>query len=147
MAVETHEIETETKAGTDVVNITDKVEALVRKSKIENGHVVVFVQGSTASVSTMEFEPNLVHDLKNVIGKLVPENAPYRHAKTWGDGNGHSHVRATLMGPSVTIPFEGKRLLLGQWQDIVLIDFDVPSRKRKVFIQITGERTVHSSTK
>lgn len=139
MAVETYEIEVESKAGTDIVNITGKIENLVQKSKIKNGSVLVFVQGSTASVSTIEYEPNLVDDFKNIIEKIVPSDIPYKHTETWGDDNGHSHIRATLMGPSVTIPFENKKLKLGTWQQLVIIDMDVPARKRKVIIQIIGE--------
>lgn len=139
MTVENHEIEVETKKGTDIVDITETVSGIVKNSKVKNGSVLVFVHGSTASVSTIEFEPNLVADFKAAMENIIPSNIPYRHKETWGDDNAHSHIRATIMGPSVTVPFENKKLKLGTWQQITLIDHDVPARKRKVMVQINGE--------
>jgi secondary thiamine-phosphate synthase enzyme len=139
MAVETKKIMVETKWDTDIVDITDKVQDFVKESKTTNGSVTVFVRGSTASVSTMEYEPNLVKDIEKAIERIAPSSMIYAHHKTWGDDNGKSHVRATLIGPSITIPFESKTLLLGRWQQIILMDFDVISRSREIILQIVGD--------
>ncbi len=139
MAVETKTIRVSSKAETDIINITEQVSHAVQDSKVRNGIVNVFVPGSTASVSTIEFEPNLVKDFEDAIERLVPSDIKYRHTETWGDDNGKSHVRATLVQPGLTVPFRDKKLLLGQWQQLVLIDFDVPARTREVVLQIIGE--------
>ena len=139
MAVETKTIRVSSKGETDVINITDHVAGVVEKSKIKNGIVNIFVPGSTASVSTIEFEPNLVKDFEEAIERLVPSDIRYRHTETWGDDNGKSHVRATMMGPGINVPFNDKKLMLGTWQQLVLIDFDVPARDREIVLQIIGE--------
>lgn len=139
MAVETKTINVKSKAETDIINITEQVSHAVQDSKVRNGIVNVFVSGSTASVSTIEFEPNLVKDFEDAIERLIPSDIKYRHTETWGDDNGKSHVRATLVQPGLTVPFRDKKLLLGQWQQLVLIDFDVPARTREVILQIIGE--------
>lgn len=139
MAVETKTIRVSSKAETDIINITEQVSHAVQDSKVRNGIVNVFVSGSTASVSTIEFEPNLVKDFEDAIERLIPSDIKYRHTETWGDDNGKSHVRATLVQPGLTVPFRDKKLLLGQWQQLVLIDFDVPARTREVILQIIGE--------
>ncbi|MCK4497406.1 MAG: secondary thiamine-phosphate synthase enzyme YjbQ [Candidatus Aenigmarchaeota archaeon] len=139
MAVETKTIRVSSKAETDIINITEQVSHAVQDSKVRNGIVNVFVPGSTASVSTIEFEPNLVKDFEDAIERLVPSDIKYRHTETWGDDNGKSHVRATLVQPGLTVPFRDKKLLLGQWQQLVLLDFDVPARTREVILQIIGE--------
>ena len=139
MAVETKTINVKSKGETDVINITDHVAGAIMESKIKNGIVNVFVPGSTASVSTIEFEPNLVKDFEEAIERLVPSDIKYRHTETWGDDNGKSHVRATMMGPGINVPFRDKKLLLGQWQQLVLIDFDVPARDREIILQIIGD--------
>ena len=108
-------------------------------SKIKNGIVNIFVRGSTASVSTIEFEPNLVKDFEDAMERLVPSDIKYRHTETWGDDNGKSHVRATMMGPGINVPFCEKKLMLGTWQQIVVVDFDVPARKREIILQIVGD--------
>ena len=135
----TKEISIETSSDTDIVDITDYVRAAVRESGIRNGSVLVFVPGSTASVSTIEYEPNLIKDVKRVLEKIAPRDAHYEHHKTWGDDNGSAHVRATLMGPSTTIPFKDSELILGTWQQIVLLDFDTRVRARRIVIQVSGE--------
>jgi secondary thiamine-phosphate synthase enzyme len=122
-----------------IKNITDDVSKAIKESKIKEGIVNIFVSGSTASVSTMEFEPNLVKDIEKAMERIAPSDIEYEHHKTWGDENGKSHVRATIVGPSLTVPFKDGKLLLGTWQQIVLLDFDVPKRKRKVIVQIIGE--------
>jgi len=139
MTVETKTISVHSEGEMDVIDITERIAEAVRKSKINEGIATIFVPGSTASVSTIEFEPNLVKDMKNAMERLFPSDIKYNHHETWGDENGKSHVRATTMGPSMTIPFKDKKLLLGTWQQIVLIDFDVPSRKREIVVQILGE--------
>ena len=135
----TERITVMTKPDLDIVDITDQVADIIRKSPMENGFANIFVPGSTASVSTMEFEPNLVKDVKAAMERVAPSGIPYEHRKTWGDDNGKSHVRATLMGPGMAAPFHEKKLLLGAWQQIVLLDFDAPAREREVIIQLVGE--------
>ncbi len=139
MAILTREISVSTKADLDIVDITGKVAEAVASSGMKDGMVNVFVPGSTASVSTIEFEPNLLEDMKEAMERLAPSGKEYHHHKTWGDHNGKSHVRATLMGPGTTVPFRDGKLLLGQWQQIVLLDFDVPARKRDIILQVIGE--------
>ena len=139
MPVETKTISVQSKGEMDVVNITENVSQAIQRSKIKSGVVNVFVSGSTASISTIEFEPNLVSDFKNIMEKIVPSNRKYKHTETWGDDNGKSHCRATLMGPGTTIPFRDKKLMLGTWQQVVLLDFDVAARTREIVIQIIGD--------
>jgi secondary thiamine-phosphate synthase enzyme len=128
-----------TKGFSDILDITDRVETVAGRSKIENGLVTVFCPGSTGAVTTIEYESGVLKDLQKAIEKIVPSNIPYDHDKRWGDGNGFSHVRAALMKPSLTIPvFKGK-LALGTWQQIVFIDFDNRRRERNLIVQIMGE--------
>jgi len=122
----------------DIIDITDRVQEIVEKSGKKEGSAVVFVNGSTASVSTIEYEPNLVKDVKRVLEKLAPYGAEYEHHRTWGDDNGAAHVRATLMGPGITVPFQDRKLLLGTWQQIVVLDFDTQPRSREVVVQVIG---------
>jgi len=135
----TERLSVSTKPDLDIVDITEQVADIVRKSNLKDGFVNIFVSGSTASVSTMEFEPNLVKDIKTALERIAPSDIPYEHHKTWGDDNGKSHVRATLMGPGITVPFQNKKLLLGTWQQIVLLDFDTSAREREIIVQIVGE--------
>jgi secondary thiamine-phosphate synthase enzyme len=137
MAVETKEFSLETRGKDEIKDITKEVARAVRSSAISSGTVTVFVPGSTAGITTIEYEPNAVHDLAEAVRRLVPENLSYRHNTI--DDNGHSHVRAALVGPSLTVPFTNKELLLGTWQQIVVIDFDTHSRQRRVIVQILGE--------
>lgn len=123
----------------DVVDITPEVNKEVSSSGLTDGIVTVFVTGSTAGVTTIEYEPGLVSDLKDMWARLIPERMEYKHDRAWADGNGHSHVRASLLGPSLTVPFVNKRLTLGTWQQIVLIDFDNRARSREIVAQIIGE--------
>jgi len=132
-------IEVQARGFSDVVDITDKVASIVADSGIRNGLVSIFVPGSTASVTTIEYEEGAVSDLKEAIERLVPSNTPYRHDQRWGDGNGFSHVRAALMKPGLTVPCADGRLALGTWQQIILIDFDNRSRKRRVIVNIIGQ--------
>ena len=128
-----------TKGDNDIVDITHKVEDLLSKTKIKDGSVVISVIGSTASVSTCEYEPGVIQDLKDILSKLIPQRSGYHHDRAWGDGNAHSHMRASLLGPSITIPIQDKTLLLGTWQQIIFIDFDNRPRNRKVIVQFQGE--------
>ncbi len=128
-----------TQGNNDVVNINGAVEAEVASSGVRDGVATVFVVGSTAGITTVEYEPGLVADLKDAFNRLAPASNGYRHNLTEGDDNGHSHVRAALLGPSVTVPFERGRLALGTWQQLVLVDFDVRPRRREVVVQIMGE--------
>ena len=128
-----------TKGVGDLVNITDKIAQLLQSSKLENGNVTVFNIGSTAAITTFEFEPGLIEDVQEMYEKIVPSNRHYHHDDTWSDANGFSHLRAALQGPSLTIPFEDTKLLLGTWQQVVLAEFDNRPRQRKIVIQIIGE--------
>jgi secondary thiamine-phosphate synthase enzyme len=127
-----------TERDISIKDITKHVEKAVRESSIESGIAVIFIPGSTASVSTMEYEPGLLKDIPRVLQKIAPLNYDWEHHKTWHDNNGASHILANLLGPSLVVPFENKRLLLGTWQQIVLMDFDRTARERKVLVQIIG---------
>ena len=139
MAVVTREIKLDTKGDTDIIDITDQVKKHVESSSLKNGSVTVFVPGSTAGLTTIEYEPGLINDLKRLFEELASKKKNYSHNLTWQDGNGYSHVRAALLGPSLSVPFTAKKLLLGTWQQIVLIDFDNRPRSRKIIVQIMGE--------
>ena len=140
MAVETHEFEIETQGDSQVLNLTDHVVQFVNAGRISEGLVTVFVVGSTAGITTTEFEPGLVnHDLKAAFENLASEDARYRHEETWHDDNGHSHVRASMLGPSLTVPLVNRKLQLGTWQQIILIDFDTRPRTRRIVVQAIGE--------
>jgi len=128
-----------TSAKDEIIDITDKVQDIVSKSGIDNGLACMFVAGSTAAVTTVEFEPGLVKDLKEAMDRLYPRGIDYEHHRRWGDGNGHSHVRAALVGPSLTVPIVDGRLLLGTWQQIVFLEFDNKPRSREVAVQIVGD--------
>jgi secondary thiamine-phosphate synthase enzyme len=139
MTVETREITLQSRGNCDIIDITSQVVKNVEKAGINNGTVTLFVVGSTAGITTIEYEPNLLSDFKDMWDRVIPQNIPYEHDKTWGDGNGHSHVRASTLGASLIIPFVNKRLTLGTWQQIVFVDFDNRPRSRKIAIQILGE--------
>jgi len=139
MAVETHEFSIATNGYCDVRDVTGTVAGLLERSGISDGTVTVFTPGSTAGVTTLEYEPGLLKDIPALFENLVPRGAAYAHDATWGDGNGFSHVRAALLGASLTVPVRSGKLLLGTWQQIVVIDFDNKSRRRKVIVQVMGE--------
>jgi secondary thiamine-phosphate synthase enzyme len=124
--------------NTDIIDITSHVSHKVAESGLTEGQVLIFVPGSTAAITTIEYESGVVWDFKEAIGRLVPTGIPYRHDARWGDGNGYAHVRAALLGPSLTIPLIKSRLVLGTWQQIVLVDFDNKPRDRKVLVSISG---------
>lgn len=127
-----------TTAKTDLIDITREVSLQIRKSGIAEGSVLVFVPGSTAALTTIEHEDGVIEDLKEAIARLAPQSLQYRHDARWGDGNGYSHVRAALLGPSIVIPVIGGKLMLGTWQQVILCDFDNRPRKRQVVVQVTG---------
>jgi len=139
MTVVTRSIIFKTKGNCDIIDITAQVADEVKQSEVNNGAVTLFISGSTAGITTIEYESRLLGDFKDMWDRVIPQNIPYEHNKTWGDGNGHSHVRASVLGASLTIPFVGKRLTLGTWQQIVFIDFDNRARSRELVLQIMGE--------
>ncbi|MCI0449055.1 MAG: secondary thiamine-phosphate synthase enzyme YjbQ [Chlorobi bacterium] len=128
-----------TTGNCDIVDITENVRYNLLTHKLKHGNANVFVVGSTASISTIEYEPGLKKDLPEILEKFIPSNKRYHHDDTWGDHNGHSHLRSTLFGCSQTVPFVNGELLLGTWQQIILIDFDERPRTRKVIVQLIGE--------
>ncbi len=139
MEIINQRITLKTKGSGDLVNITDEISELLQKSKLIKGNVTVFNIGSTAAITTFEFEPGMIKDMQELYEKIVPSSQHYHHDDTWGDANGFSHLRAALQGPSLTIPFEKGSLLLGTWQQVVLAEFDNRPRQRKIVVQIIGE--------
>ncbi len=139
MTVITQDITLQSRGKCDAIDITSQVAKNVERSGINNGTVTLFIVGSTAGITTIEYEPNLLSDFKDMWDRVIPQNIPYQHDKTWGDGNGHSHVRSSTLGPSLTVPFVNKKLTLGTWQQIVFVDFDNRPRSRKIAVQILGE--------
>ncbi len=135
----TEELQVKSRGNNDVINITDSVAQAVGKSGVKDGIVTVFVVGSTAGITTTEYEPGLAdYDLEAAFEKIAPKNARYEHEETWHDDNGHAHVRASLLGPSITVPIVEGRMMLGTWQQIILIDFDTRARNRTIVCQIVS---------
>jgi secondary thiamine-phosphate synthase enzyme len=132
-------IHVQTKGDCDIIDITRQVAQEIEGSAVKDGTVTVFVSGSTAGLTTIEYERGVLSDFQGMWDRAVPRNIPYRHDAAWGDGNGHSHVRSSLLGPSLVVPFVNRRLTLGTWQQIVLVDFDNRSRSRDIVLQIMGE--------
>ena len=128
-----------TRGETDIIDVTGRVEEELGKSGFHNGTATVFVSGATASVTTIEYEDGLLQDLADAYERIAPRGGSYAHNERWGDGNGYAHIRASMTGQDFTVPFSAGRLMLGTWQQIVLIDFDNRPRKRTVTVQITGE--------
>lgn len=139
MTVITRNIQIKSKSENEIIDITDQVSKMVEESKIESGTVIVFVVGSTAAITTIEYEPGLQKDFPEMLSRLAPKDVEYAHDDTWHDGNGHSHVRASLIGPSLAIPIIEGRLTLGTWQQIVLVEMDTRPRERKIILQVIGE--------
>ncbi|MEM2049510.1 MAG: secondary thiamine-phosphate synthase enzyme YjbQ [Thermoproteota archaeon] len=138
IVVET-ELGIRTRGELDIVDITGEIEKIVSKTGIKNGIANVFVPGSTGAVTTIEYEPGLLKDLPNALERIAPRDAEYEHEKTWHDGNGHSHVRASVIGPSITIPIRDGALRLGAWQQVVFIELDVRPRTRRLVVTCLGE--------
>jgi secondary thiamine-phosphate synthase enzyme len=139
MAVVTQEISIKTLGDPEVLDLTPLVQEPLRDLPLNDGIVTIFVPGSTAGITTIEFESGVVHDLQEAFDRQIPRTIPYGHNLRWGDGNGFSHVRAALCKPSLTVPFANLKLLLGNWQQIVLLDFDNRPRERRIVLQCMGE--------
>lgn len=139
MKIITENLSFKTRGNCDIVNLSDSLFESLSKSGLKEGNVTVFVTGSTASISTIEYEPGLKKDLPEILDKFIPSGKKYHHNDTWGDHNGHAHLRSTLFGCSQTIPFINGTFLLGTWQQVILIDFDERPRQRKVVFQFIGE--------
>jgi len=139
MSVITRSFKIKTKGNTDILDITPDVKKALKDAKIENGIANVFVPGSTGGITTIEYEPGLKKDLPAAFERIAPQNIEYAHHQTWGDWNGHSHVRSALLGTSFTVPFVKANLILGTWQQIILVDFDTHPRTREIIVQIVGE--------
>ncbi len=139
MRVSTKKLFEKTEGYCDIIDITAKVQEQVQKENIQRGLASLFVSGSTASLTTIEYEPGLIEDLKEFLEKFIPSNKKYHHDDRWGDNNGFSHLRASLLGPSLQVPIDNGQLLLGTWQQIVLLDFDNRPRRREILVQLMGE--------
>ncbi|MDK1028868.1 MAG: secondary thiamine-phosphate synthase enzyme YjbQ [Anaerolineae bacterium] len=137
--VETGSIQLNTRGNADIQNLTEEIANLVSASELTNGTVTIFCPSATSALTTIEYESGCVSDLQRLFDEIIPQNTEYAHNAKWHDGNGHSHVRAALLGPSLTIPFVNKRLTLGTWQQVVFVDFDVRARSRELVLQIIGE--------
>ncbi len=139
MKIITDRIQLKTKGAGDLIDVTDRIAALLHSTKLITGQVTIFHIGSTAAITTFEFEPGMIKDMQELYEKIVPSGHHYHHDDTWGDANGFSHLRAALQGPSLTIPFENNKMLLGTWQQIVLAEFDNKPRNRQIVVQIIGQ--------
>lgn len=140
-------LQIETRGSNDLINITEELTRILAESSLASGQLTVFIVGSTAAITTFEFEPGLIRDMQEAYQRLIPSGPPYHHDETWGDANGFSHVRAAIQGPSLTIPFEQGRLLLGTWQQVVVAEFDNRPRQRQIVVQLLGiDDVVKSST-
>ena len=137
--IHTKKLSEQTAGFCDIIDVTAKVREQIEKQKIERGLVTLFISGSTAALTTVEYEPGLVQDLREFVEKLIPSDRKYHHDDRWGNDNGFSHLRASLFGPSLAIPIENGRPMLGTWQQIVLLDFDNRPRVREIIIQLIGE--------
>lgn len=137
--VVTKKVGIRTKGQCDLIDITPQVQREVSQSGIDSGTVTVFISGSTAGVTTIEYESGVLSDLQTMWNRIIPSNIPYQHDSRWGDGNGYAHVRASLLGPSLVVPFSARQLQLGTWQQIIVADFDNRPRSREIVLQIMGE--------
>ena len=137
--IKTMTIQLITQGNSDIHDITEEVQDLLRQADLQNGIVTIFCPSSTSAITTIEHESGCFSDLRRMLDQIVDPNQPYAHNSRWGDGNGHSHIRAALLGPSLTVPFVNGHLTLGTWQQIVYLDFDVRSRRRELVVQIMGE--------
>lgn len=135
----TSEIRLQTEGHCDILDITPQVSDAVRESGLQDGTITIFCPGSTGGLSTIEYESGALHDLEQVLDEIAPPDRDYRHHLRWGDDNGHSHVRAAMIGPSLTVPFVDEDLTLGTWQQIIFLDFDTRPRSRRLVLQMMGE--------
>ncbi|MFP4158831.1 MAG: secondary thiamine-phosphate synthase enzyme YjbQ [Desulfosalsimonas sp.] len=141
MAVFSSEIEAELRAAMGMEDITGKLRALVKESQIENGTLSATITGSTGSLTAIEYEPGVMQDLRRAIDRMAPQDLEYEHEKAWHDGNGHSHVQAAIIGPSISMQVRDGQMVSGTWQQVVAINHDTRNRRRKIAVTITGERT------
>ena len=139
MSVITKVITVSSSGEGDMIDMTRQTDESIKASGLQDGIVTIFVSGSTASITTIEYEVGLKKDFPKMLARIAPSEIEYEHDNTWHDGNGHSHVRASLVGPSLTVPFKNKSLMLGTWQQIVLLEMDTRPRERKIVLQIVGE--------
>lgn len=139
MPIKTVAIQLNTQGNADILDITDQVQAAVRQSGLENGIITVFTPSATSALSTIEYESGALNDLRRLFDEIADPAQPYAHNARWGDGNGHSHVRAALLGASLTVPFVRSQLTLGTWQQIIFVDFDNRARRRELVVQVMGE--------
>ena len=139
MGVYSDQINIKTNGEIDIIDITGEIQNSIDKSKLKDGIICIFVPGSTGTLTTIEYEPGLMKDLPQALEKIAPKDIYYNHHETWHDDNGHSHVRASLMGPSITVPFRNKKLIHGTWQQIVFVELDTRPRNREIIVQIVGE--------
>ena len=139
MPVKTLSLSLSTRGDADVHDITDQVARQIAQSGLKAGTVTIFCPSSTSGLTTIEYESGAVNDLKRLFDEIIPPNREYAHNARWGDGNGHSHIRSSLLGPSLTVPFTNGQLILGTWQQIIYIDFDNKPRKRELVLQVMGE--------
>jgi secondary thiamine-phosphate synthase enzyme len=139
MSVITRTITVSSNGENDMIDITRQIDEAIKATMLQDGIVAIFVSGSTAAVTTIEYEPGLKKDFPKMLARIAPSEIEYDHDNTWHDGNGHSHVRASLIGPSLTVPFKNNGLMLGTWQQIVLLEMDTRPRERKIILQIIGE--------
>ena len=139
MTVESQELRFRTHREGEILDITNKTQRVIESSRMRSGVAVLFVPGSTGAITTIEYEPGLLADLPVALERLAPKDASYEHEKRWHDGNGHSHVRASMIGPDLSVPFQDKKLTLGTWQQIVFLELDIRPRDRTVIVQLVGE--------
>lgn len=139
MGIHTATLSLQTRGNAQMIDITREVAEAVRESGFDGGIATVFAPGSTCGVTTIEYEDGALSDLRRLFDEIIPPDRHYAHNARWGDGNGHSHVRSALLGPSLTVPFTGRSLLLGTWQQIIFVDFDNRARSRRVIVQVMGE--------
>jgi secondary thiamine-phosphate synthase enzyme len=139
MPVKTLTFSLDTRGDADMHNLTGELAAAIEESGLQNGTLTLFCPSSTSAVTTIEYEPGALADLKRLFDQIAPPGHDYAHEAAWGDGNGHSHVRAALLGPSLTIPFVDGRMTLGPWQQVLYVDFDVRPRRRQLVVQLNGE--------
>jgi secondary thiamine-phosphate synthase enzyme len=139
MSVITRTITVSSNGENDMIDITRRIDEAIKATMLQDGIVAIFVSGSTAAVTTIEYEPGLKKDFPKMLARIAPSEIEYEHDNRWHDRNGHSHVRASLIGPSLTVPFKNKGLMLGTWQQIVLLEMDTRPRERKIILQMIGE--------
>jgi secondary thiamine-phosphate synthase enzyme len=139
MQIKTLSFGIDTNGRTDIIDITSRVQSILNESQFKEGNALLFIPGSTAGITTIEYEAGLLKDYPEFMEKIIPSDRVYNHDEAWQDGNGHSHIRAALQGGSITIPFIDGKLMLGTWQQVILIDFDNRARKRKVIVQLIGK--------